>query len=177
VPEIVYYVAQSVDGFIATTEGGLDWLAPFEASGEDYDYAAFYDSVDAVLLGSRTYEQALTFAEWPYPDRPVYVFSSRALAPAGANVVVTSMSPEHITAELGERGVRRAWLVGGGALAAAFQRAGLITEYVVSTIPVVLGDGVRLLGTQGSSQRLVLVSTTRYDDGVLQQVYRPAEPA
>ena len=169
-PEIVYYVAESVDGFIATPDGGVEWLAPFEGTIEDYGYAAFYAAIEAVLLGSRTYEQALTFAEWPYPDRPVYVFSSRELSRAGDNVVVTDATPEQVAAELDERGVRRAWLVGGGELAGAF---GLIDDLTITTVPVLLGDGVRLLGSQALLERLALVETTRFESGVLQQVYRP----
>ena len=76
--EVVYYVACSVDGLIATPDGGLDWLTPFESSSEDYGYAAFYDSIDSVLVGSRTFEQSLTFGGWPYPGKPAWVFSARS---------------------------------------------------------------------------------------------------
>ena len=61
--EVVYYVASSLDGFIATPDGGVEWLHPFEGTGEDYCYADFYQSVDSVLLGRRTYEKSLEFGE------------------------------------------------------------------------------------------------------------------
>ena len=70
-PEVVYYVAASLDGYIATPDGGVEWLAPFEGTGEDYGYAKFYTSVDAVLLGRKTFEKSLSFGEWPYPGNPV----------------------------------------------------------------------------------------------------------
>jgi len=57
--DIIYYVAVSLDGFIAAPEGGVEWLAPFETADEDYGYSAFYASVEAVFLGSRTYQQAM----------------------------------------------------------------------------------------------------------------------
>jgi len=63
--EIIYYVAASLDGFIATPDGGIDWLKPFEGTGEDYGYGGFYASIEAVLLGRVTYEQCLQFSEWP----------------------------------------------------------------------------------------------------------------
>lgn len=172
-PEVVYYVASSLDGYIATPDGGLAWLAPFESSGEDYNYASFYASTDAVLLGSRTYEQALTFGEWPYPGKPAWVFSSRTLSSARDDVTVTDRTPVQVVAELEARGVERAWLVGGGALAGSFREAGLITEYIVSVIPVILGGGVALFGGAGPTQRLRLVDTKSYPDGVLQARYLP----
>ena len=170
-PEVVYYVACSVDGYIASAEGGLEWLAPFEASSEDYGYADFYASIEAVVLGSRTYEQALTFGHWPYSGKPAWVFSKRDLALAPDDVIVTDRTPAEVVSELEERGIRRAWLVGGGELAGAFRAAGLITEYVVSVIPAILGSGVPLFGASGPEERLRLVDVTPYADGVVQLRY------
>ena len=173
-PEVVYYVACSLDGYIATASGGIEWLAPFEASDEDYGYASFYESIDSVILGSRTYEQALTFGEWPYPGKPAWVLSKRRLKPASASIFVTHAAPEVVASEIESRGLTRAWLVGGGTLAGSFQAAGLITDYIVSVIPVILGDGVPLLGGAGVEQRLRLLDTTPYRDGVLQVRYASA---
>lgn len=175
--EIVYYVASSLDGYIAPPDGSLDWLAPFEGTGEDFGYASFYDSVDAVLVGSRTYEQALEFAQWPYPGKPTWVFSQRNLRAARSDVTVTAGTPLDVATDLESLGQRRAWLVGGGALAGSFQSVGLVNEYIVSVIPVVLGSGVGLLGGRGSLDQLRLIDTKRYPDGVLQCRYRPASDA
>src|SRR6185436_9202777 len=60
--EIVYYAAASLDGFIATPDGSVDWLPPIEAGGEDYGYGDFYASADAILMGSATYENILRHA-------------------------------------------------------------------------------------------------------------------
>jgi len=172
-PEVTYYVAASLDGYIATADGGIEWLAPFEGTGEDYGYSAFYDSVDAVLLGSRTFEQALGFGDWPYPGKPTWVFSKRCLGPERADLTVTDSSPGDVLAELETRGVRHAWLVGGGTLAGSFQAGQYITRYIVSVIPVILGDGIALFGGSGAEQRLQLVESTPYPDGVLQLRYLP----
>jgi uncharacterized protein YhfF/dihydrofolate reductase len=152
-PEIIYYVATSLDGYIATADGGIAWLTPFETADEDYGYAAFYASVEALLLGSRTYEQLLTFDPWPYSGKPCWVFSRRALSPARPEVTVTARSPREIAAELEARAIRRAWLVGGGQIAAAFRDDGLITEYIVSIIPVILGAGTSLFGAPAEDLR------------------------
>jgi dihydrofolate reductase len=169
-------VACSLDGYIATPDGGIEWLAPFEVSGEDYGYGAFYASIDSVVLGSRTFEQALTFGDWPYAGRPAWVMSKRDLTPPAAEVIVTVSTPEAVVDEVSSRGLSRTWLVGGGALAGSFQAAGLITEYIVSIMPVALGDGVPLLGGAGVRQGLRLLDTVRYADGVLQVRYAP-EPS
>src|SRR5204862_6351491 len=66
-PEIVYYVATSLDGYIATADGGVDWLAPFQRAGEERGASGLESSVDALLLGSHTYEFALKLGYWPSP--------------------------------------------------------------------------------------------------------------
>jgi len=59
VPEVVYYVAASLDECIATSDGGIEWLSRFEGKGEDYGYAVFYASIDAVLLADGPMNNAL----------------------------------------------------------------------------------------------------------------------
>jgi dihydrofolate reductase len=161
--EIVYYVAASLDGFIATPDGGIDWLQPFENTGEDYGYAEFYASVEAVLMGRKTYEQCLQFPEWPYAGKPYWVLSS-----ANGN------TPSKVVAEMRSRGLRRAWLVGGGKLAAAFRSERLITEHIVSVIPVLLGAGIPLFDGPAPREDLKLLGTKAYDTGIVQLRYARA---
>jgi dihydrofolate reductase len=168
---VIYYVAASLDGCIAISDGGLEWLAPFEGKGEDYGYDAFYDSVDAVLLGSRTYEKSQSFGAWPFPGKPSWVFSRRGIAPEQGDIVITSDSPAQVMAELDQRGVQRAWLVGGGALAGSFRQHRLITEYIVSVIPVILGEGIPLFASSGDREYLQLADSRSYPNGVVQLRY------
>ncbi|HET6351841.1 MAG TPA: dihydrofolate reductase family protein [Coriobacteriia bacterium] len=170
--EVVYYVASSVDGYLAPADGSLDWLSAFEASSDDYGYAEFYASVDAVVLGSKTYEQVFGFDAWPYAGKRVVVMSSRDLPKATDEVVVDSGSPAAVVEDLKSQGVRRVWLVGGGELAGAFQREGLITEYIISVIPVVMGSGRGVFGCHGGFERLELVGTRAYAEGIVQLTYR-----
>jgi dihydrofolate reductase len=170
--EIIYYVAASLDGLIAPSDGSTAWLASFEADGKDYGYETFYGSVDALLMGSRTYRQVLGFGEWPYAGKPCWVFSRQADLPPGPGVTVTSGTPERVVAEMEGRHLRRAWLVGGGTLAASFRAAGLITEYIVSVMPVILGGGVPLIASGRPEQLLRLVDSRIYESGVVQVRYR-----
>ena len=158
--EIIYYVAASLDGFIATPEGGIDWLKPFEGTGEDYGYGEFYATIEAVLLGRVTYEQCLEFPEWPYAGKPYWVFSR-----ANGN------TPSSLIAEMQARGLRRAWLVGGGKLAAAFRAERLITEHIVSIVPVLLGAGIPLFDGRGPRDELRLLGSRSYASGIVQLRY------
>lgn len=158
--EIIYYVAASLDGYIATPQGGIEWLQPFETPDEDYGYGEFYASVEAVLLGRATYEKCLQFPEWPYAGKPYWVFSR-----ANGN------TPASVVAEMEARGLRRAWLVGGGKLAAAFRAENLITEHIVSFVPVLLGAGIPLFDGPGSPERLHLVTSHPYASGIVQLRY------
>lgn len=179
--EIIYYVAMSLDGYIATPDGGVEWLAPFEEGSEDYGYEDFYSGIGAVIMGSRTYEQTLTFGKWPYGSMPCWVFSSQQGLPMQPGVRVTNGSPLRAAEEIAAAGVARAWLVGGGALAGSFRDADLITRYIVSVMPVILGAGVPLMGTVGpaggartgaaAAKRLTLVSSKAFADGVVQLTY------
>lgn len=174
VVEVIYYVAASIDGSIAPADGTLSWLTPFESAGEDYGYTVFYQSIDAVLLGRHTFEHAAGFAQWPYPNKPCWVFARRHRPVAQPEVVVTDHSPREVVAALATRGVRRAWLVGGGQLAGAFRAQGLITEYIIAVIPIVLGTGIPLFGAAGPTEPLHLVASHVYPNGLVQLHYRRA---
>lgn len=175
--EIVYYAATSLDGFIATLDGGIEWLPPIEADGEDYGYCEFYATVDAVLMGSGTYEKIPRHAAWPYAGKPCWVFTRRPLrAPnGGADIIFTGAPPEEIAADIEARNLKRAWIVGGGKLAAAFRERGLITSYGIGIVPAILGAGIPLLSPRGALERLVLTGCQAYPDGVVMLWYQKAE--
>ncbi|MDQ3909707.1 MAG: hypothetical protein M3232_04815 [Thermoproteota archaeon] len=71
--KIKLYIASSLDSYIASEGGGIDWLF----TDEDYGYEKFYDSIDAILVGRKTYDQSLKFDEYPYKGKKVYVFTRR----------------------------------------------------------------------------------------------------
>ena len=173
--EIVYYAAASLDGQIATRDGGIEWLPPIEADGEDYGYRDFYASVDAVLMGSRTYEQAMRHAEWAYPGKPCWVFTRRPLQAVSPEVTLTAGPPEKIVEEIAGRNLKRAWIVGGGKLASSFRERGLIGAYGIGLIPAILGGGIPLLAPHGGVEKLMLSGCQTYPDGTVMLWYRKAE--
>jgi dihydrofolate reductase len=182
--EIVYYAAASLDGYIATRDGGIDWLPPLDA-GEDYGYGDFYASVDALLMGSRTYEKIQRHDEWPYPGKPCWVFTRRPLVlppnvdatgnAGGGGITFTTDPPEMVLDELALRRIKRAWIVGGGRLASSFRERGLIRTYGIGVMPTILGGGIPLLAAHGEPEKLTLTGCQTFPDGVLMLWYRKAE--
>lgn len=171
-PDIVLYIATSLDGFIATPEGGIDWLSQIETPEEDYGYSAFYAQVDALVMGRRTYDQVLTFGDWPYPGKPAYIVTHRPFTPDLPEVRVTTQSPIALVHTLQQQGYRRVWLVGGAALASAFRAGGLISEYRLSVIPVLLGAGIPLFAGPGPAASVGLQTAQTFASGVVQLTYR-----
>ena len=181
-PRITYYVAASLDGFIAGPNDELDWLPPIVPDGEDYGYKAFYASTDALVMGRGTYEVCRAFPEWPYADKPSWVMS-RGEVPADLppGVVFTQETPAALHAAWQARGFGRVFLVGGGRAAQAFLEAGLVHELIVSTIPTVLGRGIGLfvprLLPQGATPpspepvRWTLRHSQAFSGGIVQGTY------
>ena len=170
-PRIVYYVAASLDGYIADADGSVDWLP--QGDPEGYGYSDFYSTVSAIVMGRRTYNQVLDFGEWPYAGKPAYVFTSNPPGGGPPEVRFVRSEAADFARTLASRYSGVVWLVGGGGLAGQFQDAGLIDEYRVFVIPVVLGRGVPLCRSAARPAPLRLETTRAYASGVVQLRYRP----
>jgi dihydrofolate reductase len=170
---VVLYIAASLDGFIADRDGGVDWLEQFAAAADgDYGYAAFYDSIGALVMGRTTYEQVHGFGDWPYPGKPTVVFSHDPPEADQLDVSFTADDPTAVVASLREHTDGDLWLVGGGGLIASFRERGLIDEVILTIIPVLLGEGVPLFpGTQPEAA-LRLSDVQRFESGIVQLHYR-----
>lgn len=164
------FIATSLDGFIARKNGELDWL-PIDG-GEPHGYDEFIATVDALVIGRKTYETVLGFETWPYGTRPVFVLSTQELAaaPAGAVMERLSGSPEDILAKLSSLGIRHVY-VDGGITIQRFLQAGLIQRFIITRIPVLLGDGIPLFGPLPKDIQLKHVGTRQYPSGLVQSEY------
>lgn len=171
-PEIIYYVACSLDGFIATEDGGVKWLESFQGTGEDHGTGELQASADALLLGSKTYEFAIKLGAWPSPNTPSWVFTRRKLKKLHPSITLTSRTPRQVVELLKERGVKRAWLMGGGKLATSFRAEGLISRYILVIMPIILGRGITVFAPGGSQRPLVLESAKPFKSGIVQLIYR-----
>jgi dihydrofolate reductase len=164
------FIATSLDGFIARANGDLDWLPP--GGGEPHGYDEFMATVDALVIGRKTFETVLAFDSWPYGEKPVFVVSTRTLAPAPLGAVVERMSgaPADIVSQLAARGIRHVY-VDGGVTIQGFLEAGLIQRLIITRIPVLLGAGVPLFGALRRDIVLRHVGTRQYASGLVQSEY------
>lgn len=163
------FIASSLDGFIARKDGGLDWLDEYT---EDHGYTKFMKSVDALVMGRKTFEKVLTFPGWSCP-KPVIVLSTKKVRVpkrlAGA-VEVMSGSPRRILERLARRGMKDVY-VDGGKTIQGFLRAGLIGRMIVTTVPKLLGSGIPLFGPLARTVSLNVKKTRRFKSGLVQNEY------
>ena len=164
------FIGTSLDGFIARTNGDLDFLPP--GGGEPHGYDEFMATVDALVVGRKTFEKVLTFETWPYGQKPVFVLSARPLAstPPGAVVERMSGAPADILSQLTARGIRHVY-VDGGITIQRFLQAGLIQRLIITRVPVLIGDGIPLFGSLQRDIPLEHVATRHYASGLVQSEY------
>lgn len=137
----VGYIAMSIDGRIADAKGGMDWLTPFTDPGNDYGYADFYAGIDAIVMGRTTYDFVSVQPEWPYPDKPVYVVTSRTLGKPQGGVTPVPADYDALRADLLAGPHQRIWVMGGGHTQRGALDAGMFDELHLFVMPVVLGGG------------------------------------
>ena len=170
---VIVHIAASADGFIARADGDMDWLTSRPAPKGFYGLGEFAKTVDTKLLGRRTYEESLRLgARFDRKERTI-VFSRRpapAGSPPGVEFVGDAIGP-FVRRLLKEPG-KNVWLMGGGDLIASFLDADAIDEFVVSVVPVFLGDGIPLIARRPRHVPLRLESSERFEDGLVQLRYR-----
>ncbi|GAA6181527.1 dihydrofolate reductase family protein [Shimia sp. NS0008-38b] len=172
-PHFVGYIAMSLDGFIATPDGGVEWLDQFntalsECSSEDAGgYNAFIEKVDAVLMGRTTYNQVLGWG-WPYGERAGYVLTHRRDFTGDH---VTAAGPiEHLRDAIQTNGHKHVWVMGGGATQRAALDAGMFDELSLFVMPILLGDGLPCFA-KGTQRNLSLNNVAAKPGGILQIDY------
>jgi dihydrofolate reductase len=170
---VIVHIATSADGYIARPDGDLEWLTSRPAPRGFYGMDAFMKSIDTKLLGRKTYEASRALgAKFDSKDRHV-VFSRRpppSDAPAGVEFVSEAIGP--FVARLREEPGRDIWLMGGGELISSFLDADAIDEFVISVVPVFIGDGIPLIAPHHRHVPLELRETKRFEDGLVQLHYR-----
>jgi dihydrofolate reductase len=169
--KISVFVGTSVDGFIARPNGELDFLPP--GGGEPHGYNEFIATVDAIVIGHKTFETVLAMEDWPYEKKRVVVLSSRAVDLSKARGAVEQMggSPAEIVAQLAASGAHHLY-IDGGITVQGFLRAGLVQRLVITRVPVLIGEGIALFGSLPHDVRLRHVATRSYASGLVQSEYQ-----
>lgn len=174
--KIIVSIATSADGFIARQDGGIDWLERPRPKG-DYGMGEFWNSIDTILWGRKTYELVLKFEKEgkASPDmwRGVrnYAFSRRPPRKVipGFEFVKEPIK-EFATRLRAEKG-KNIWMMGGGGIIASFLDAGEIDEFIISKIPVFIGEGIPLIAPRDRTVTLKLLSIKKFPDGVVRLHY------
>lgn len=175
-PKISVFVATSLDGFIARHDGSLDWLDKANSSvpkGEDCGFQAFMSTIDVLIMGRITFEQVLTFGEWPYGKTPVIVMSSGEIKIPEAlqkTVSISSEHPTHLAERLFTQGAKHLYIDGPTTIQ-NFLQAGLVDEITITLIPIVLGEGKPLFKSIGKDISLTHLNTRSFDFGFVQLKY------
>ena len=176
--KIIVRIAASADGYIARPDGDLEWLTSRPARKGFYGVNAFMKTIDTMLMGRLTYEAGLGLGATFDPRSRTIVFSRHAPpadVPAGVEFVSGAIGP--FVERLRERPGKDIWLMGGGDLIASFLDAQAIDEFVVSVVPVFIGDGIPLIARRHRLTPLKLQSVERFDDGLVQLHYQVQNPS
>lgn len=163
------YIATSLDGYIADTEGGVGWLDAFQ--GVDYGFDQFVAEIRTVVLGRTTYDQVLGFG-WPYDARRGFVVASRPMGHAPEGVEAWGHGIDTLVDHLRELDDGDVWIVGGAALQHAFLEAGAMDRLDLFVMPVTLGDGVRLFPKSAHRMEFDLLETAALPANMVRLTYQ-----
>lgn len=170
--KIILYISMSLDGFIARKNGSVDFLDPYNESGEDFGYKKFYDSVGTIIMGNNTYQQfgsSKEFKEY-YKGKPIFVFSRKNKGKK-ENVTFISGDVKKNVKTLKPKNSKNIWLLGGASLVDEFLKHDLIDEYIITIIPILLGDGISLFKENREEEKLKLIKVNNFSLGVVQLHY------
>lgn len=169
-PKISIYIASSIDGYIARKDGNLDWLQYGHVGDEDYGFKNFMNSIDALILGRKTYEVVAGFEEWPYKSKRTIVLS-QTLKTVRKDAELFCGELTDLLSKLHSENIRHVW-VDGGITASKFLEAGLVDDLTISIIAMILGSGIPLFTIMNREHQCRLVSTQSYPGGLVQLKYK-----
>lgn len=154
--KVSVYIATSLDGYIAREDGRVDWLPEPSKSG----YDAFYKSIDTVVMGKTTYDQVLTFGDYPYKGKKSFVFSKTQQNNDENAEFVSDV--EKFVKDGFPGACENIWLVGGAKTIASFLKQGVVDEIIITKIPIFLGKGIPLFQNFEDETKLELIKTEKY---------------
>ncbi|MBP9688635.1 MAG: dihydrofolate reductase [Bacteroidia bacterium] len=170
--KLIVCIATSIDGYIASKNDDLSFLSMVDTIGEDYGYREFINTVDTVIIGKRTYDKVLSMVtEFPHANQETFVIT-RTPKPAIGNVSFYNDNLIELVATLKAKTGKNIFCDGGAQIIHQLLQHKLIDEFIISIIPTLLGDGIRLFSEGFNQQNLLLVSSKSYESGLVQLRYK-----
>jgi len=166
------YIGTSLDGFIAEKNRTIDWLTEFESAEIGDSYKEFIRTIDAIVIGRRTFETVIAFPSWPYTTKVFLLSKTIKQVPDALREKVTllSMEPKEILRYLSSQGYSHIYVDGGNVIQ-GFLREDCIDELIITRVPLMLGSGVPLFGVLDRELRFQHITTTAYSNGLVKSRY------
>lgn len=170
--KVIVYIATSLDGYIAKPNDDLSFLSIVEKEGEDYGYYAFLQNIDTVIIGRKTYEWITKQVQtYPNSDKETYVITRTHRESIG-NVHFYTGDIKTLISTLKSQAKKDVFVDGGAEIVNLLLQNKLIDEIIISVIPILLGEGVRLFQATKTEQCLQLIDCKHFDTGLVQLRYK-----
>lgn len=170
--KIILYIATSLDGYIAKPNDDLSFLSIVQKEGEDYGYTDFIKSIDTVIIGRKTYEWVMTqVPEFPHIDKNTFVIT-RTARPSIGNIHFYTGNLKELVKRLKSEQGTNIFCNGGSEIVNELLKENLVDEFIISVIPILLGDGIPLFKNGRPEQKLQLLSSKQFDTGLVQLHYK-----
>ena len=171
--KVILYISMSLDGYIATKDDGLDWLSIVEKEGEDYGYEDTHRDTDTYIVGRQTYEVVLKLTGGEFPQAKMYdcYVVTRQERPSENGVTFYNGDLEAFVRQLKQKEGGNIYCDGGAQIVKLLMDKNLIDEYIISIIPIILGDGIRLFKGGTPQISLKTMPVKAFDTGLVQLRY------
>lgn len=168
-PRFRIYIAASIDGYIATSDGRVDWLQRY--ASDDFGYREFAAGISTIIMGRATFEQTLGFGPWPYQGKRTLVLSTRPYVEGPSEVEQVRGNLDGMIQALRQDGDGDIWIHGGARTIGEFMRREAVDLIELFVVPVILGSGIHLADHWPEAARLGLKETHPYEGGVVKLTY------
>lgn len=172
--KVSLFIATSLDGYIAKPNDDLSFLKIVEKEGEDYGYSEFTENIDTLIIGRKTYDYVLKELGPSHYDngkRDVYVITRTEKPNVGRTTFYTGNLTDLVKQLQSENG-KNIYCDGGSEIINELLKNDLVDEFIISIVPVLLGNGTRLFKDGRPEQELQFVSAKTYDTGLTQLYYK-----
>lgn len=172
-PKLILYISMSLDGYIATKNDDISWLSIVEKEGEDYGYAKFTETIDTYIVGRKTYDTVLKLTGGIFPQAKkykCYVITRKERQPENG-VTFYNGKIEDLVSELKNKNGKNIYCDGGAEIVKLLVEQNLIDEYIVSIIPILLGEGKKLFLEGKKQTQLTTKSVKQFESGLVQLHY------